>query len=56
MFDDTTVVAMRYDPEGRFMGAERLPNDRTSEYISYRETAMRRSEPFSEFWKRHGET
>jgi hypothetical protein len=53
MFDEKTIVSMRYNDIGEFLGAELLPDERTAEYIKYRDTAMSNAQPFQEWWERY---
>lgn len=52
---DTFVVAMHYDPGGRFLGAEVLPPDRLHDFVHDRDRAWAVAEPFSTWWARHPE-
>ncbi|MEU1018860.1 hypothetical protein [Streptomyces sp. NPDC005898] len=46
---------MRYGPDGEFLGADVLPDDRGSEHVTYRDTALANAVPFADWWARHGE-
>ncbi|MFE7131193.1 DUF6879 family protein [Streptomyces sp. NPDC057638] len=53
LFDDRTVLRMHYTPEGRFIGAEPLPEGELAEYQGYRDRALTTAEPFATYWERH---
>lgn len=53
MFDENTIVSMRYNDVGEFLGAEVLPDDRVPEYLRYRDIAMDEAEPFRQGWERY---
>ncbi|WP_329132422.1 hypothetical protein OG552_13035 [Streptomyces sp. NBC_01476] len=55
LFDGEDVATMGYAGEGKFLGAEVLPPVRAAEFVKYRDTALARAEPFTEWWERHGE-
>lgn len=51
--DDTSVV-MHYDADGRFLGAEPVPDD-LAEFRRLRDAAWSVAEPFTRWWARHPE-
>ncbi|MEU9146212.1 DUF6879 family protein [Streptomyces sp. NPDC048349] len=53
LFDDQSVYQMHYTPEGAFIGAELLPDDRLAEYQHYRDRALAEAVPFADYWERH---
>lgn len=53
LFDQETIVSMHYNDIGEFLGAEMLPDERTAEYVKYRDIAMSEAEPFHEWWERY---
>ncbi|MFJ7155894.1 DUF6879 family protein [Streptomyces sp. NPDC101118] len=55
LFDDKAVGAMSYDGAGKFLGAEFLGEERTSQFLAYRDTAMAHAVPFPEWWAKYGE-
>lgn len=55
LYDEVIVEAMNYDASGKYLGTETLPQERASEFIEYRNIAMRHAVPFSEWWDKYGE-
>jgi hypothetical protein len=55
LYDDTHVVRMRYDPAGRFLTAEALPESEAPRYRRRRDTALNAAVPFEDYWQRHPE-
>lgn len=53
VLDDELVLIMKYDEEGRFLGAE-VPED-IDPYLRARDTAMSASTDFAAWWERHPE-
>jgi hypothetical protein len=53
--DDREVVAMHYAADGRFEGAEVLPEDNLDRYRDTRDRTWEAAEPFVEWWARHPE-
>ncbi|MFG3223423.1 DUF6879 family protein [Kitasatospora sp. NPDC048194] len=49
LFDDAKVYRMHYTPEGQFLGAELLPEDRLTEYRQYRDIALANAVPFGDY-------
>jgi hypothetical protein len=49
LFDDAEVYRMHYTPDGRFTGAERLPDARLAEYRRYRDLARENAVPFAAY-------
>ncbi|NUL04028.1 hypothetical protein HRW07_12415 [Streptomyces lunaelactis] len=54
LFDSTDTAVLEYDEAGAFLGAEVLDAGRASEFAEYREMALAHSEPFTDWWARHG--
>lgn len=54
LFDEKTVVTMRYNHAGEFLGAEILPLESSGEYVTYRDIAMSSAQPFPQWWERYG--
>ncbi|MFC1402424.1 MULTISPECIES: DUF6879 family protein [Streptacidiphilus] len=54
LFDDAIVNVMHYDETAAFTGSEILADDRTAEFIAYRDTALAQAEPFVDWWAKHG--
>jgi hypothetical protein len=54
LFDESTVSVMHYDETDAFTGSEILTDDRTAEFIGYRDTALAQAEPFADWWAKHG--
>jgi hypothetical protein len=54
LFDSSTAATMSYDAAGAFLGAEVLPPERGAEFASYRDTALKYAQPFTEWWEQHG--
>ncbi|GAA4719281.1 hypothetical protein APR04_003421 [Promicromonospora umidemergens] len=52
LFDDREVYRMHYTPEGKFVGAELLPDNRLAEYQGFREVARAHAAPFASYWER----
>jgi uncharacterized protein DUF6879 len=53
--DDSEVVAMHYDADGRFEGAEVLPSDTLERHRDTRDRTWEAAEPFVQWWARHPE-
>ncbi|MBT2229178.1 DUF6879 family protein [Nonomuraea sp. NEAU-A123] len=53
LFDERKTVRMGYDSQGAYTGADVLPESQTSEYIRYRDIALKHAEPLASFWERH---
>jgi hypothetical protein len=51
MFDESFVGVMHYDAGGAFAGSEILPEERAPEFVTYRDTALSRAQPFLEWWE-----
>lgn len=52
---ESVVVAMHYDPAGRFFGAEVLPDKQLATYQRDRDRAWAVAESFPRWWGRHSE-
>jgi hypothetical protein len=55
LYDDSVVVLMHYDENGRFRDAEELPATTTPQFRRYREAALSSGTPFHEWWHKHPE-
>jgi hypothetical protein len=51
MFDESSVVSMRYDDAGKFLGADVEPD--AAAWIKRRDTALASAVPFREWWEQH---
>ena len=51
MFDESSVVSMRYDGDGGFLGAESESD--TSAWIRWRDTAPAHAVPFRDWWEQY---
>jgi hypothetical protein len=54
LFDSTTPARFNYS-DGKFIGADVLPDDQGPEYVAYRETALAHAVPFADWWAMYGE-
>ncbi|WP_406398575.1 DUF6879 family protein [Streptomyces uncialis] len=54
LFDERTVGAMKYDGDGRYLGTDFHGEEQLSRFLAYRDTAMDRAVPFSEWWTEYG--
>ncbi|MGW2230540.1 DUF6879 family protein [Streptomyces formicae] len=54
LFDSLTAATMRYDDDGKFLGADVLPDEKGPEYVMYRDMALGHAVPFAEWWEKHG--
>ncbi|MER7984094.1 DUF6879 family protein [Streptomyces noursei] len=54
LFDSVTAAPMSYGPEGEFLGAAVLPDERGPEYVAYRDAALAHAVPFADWWAEHG--
>ncbi|WP_329560985.1 hypothetical protein OG711_27105 [Streptomyces uncialis] len=55
LFDSVTAVPMRYTHDGRFLGADVLPDDQGDQYVGYREMALAHAVPFADWWAKYAE-
>ncbi|MEV2251347.1 DUF6879 family protein [Streptomyces sp. NPDC050147] len=55
LFDSTTPARFHYSHDGKFLGADLLPDDRGPEYVTYRDTALAHAVPFADWWAKYGE-
>jgi hypothetical protein len=53
MFDESVVLVMRYDPSGRFVGAERLDDEQVAAHVGYRDRALEAAVPYERYWAAH---
>lgn len=53
LFDSTTAASLRYGHDGRFLGADVLPDEHGPEFVTYRDTALAHAEPFDDWWTKH---
>ncbi|MEY9213229.1 hypothetical protein NI17_001805 [Thermobifida halotolerans] len=52
LFDEKTVLRMHYTGTGEFLGAERIDEDLTAEYLGYRDKALAAAVPYTDYWDR----
>ncbi|MEW2067639.1 DUF6879 family protein [Streptomyces sp. NPDC007346] len=55
LFDSLAAAPMYYTPDGEFVGADVLPDDRAAEYAAYRDTALAHAVPFADWWATYGD-
>jgi hypothetical protein len=55
VLDDQSAVRMHYDPDGRFLGAELVPEALLPRYLEARNGLLHAAEPFDSYWRRHPE-
>ncbi|MFD5326696.1 DUF6879 family protein [Streptomyces sp. NPDC127092] len=55
LFDSADTAVMEYDEHGAFRGAKVLPVTESERFVGYRRTALAHSEPFTDWWAKHGE-
>ncbi|MEU9874971.1 DUF6879 family protein [Streptomyces phaeochromogenes] len=53
--DSTTAAPMHYSDDGKFLGVDVLPDERATEFVGYRDTALAHAEPFEDWWAKHAE-
>lgn len=51
MFDESAIVAMLYEPDGKQIGRELLTEVDPSDFVRYRDAALGASVPFGEYWQ-----
>jgi hypothetical protein len=51
LFDETTVVAMLYEPDGTQIGRELLQDADPAQFVGYRDLALAAAVPFAEYWR-----
>jgi hypothetical protein len=51
LFDGETVVMMRYDNDGAYLGAEIFTDGDLDDYKRYRQLAIQHSVPFQDYWR-----
>ncbi|AEW93804.1 MULTISPECIES: DUF6879 family protein [Streptomycetaceae] len=54
LFDADSAVVMSYDGTGTYLGSEVQPAERTREFVRYRDMALARAEPFTDWWATYG--
>ncbi|WP_394813760.1 DUF6879 family protein [Streptomyces litchfieldiae] len=54
LFDGSAVGVMHYDDAGKFLSSEVLAEERTEEFVAYRDTALSKAQPFAEWWDNYG--
>ncbi|GAA0459078.1 DUF6879 family protein [Streptomyces sp. NPDC046215] len=54
LFDERSVGAMSYDGDGTYLGTDFLGEEHLSRFLAYRDAAMARAVPFSEWWAQYG--
>ncbi|ANS64051.1 hypothetical protein SLINC_1827 [Streptomyces lincolnensis] len=55
LFDSTTAAPMHYSQDGKFLGADVLPDERAPEFVIHRDTALAHAVPFADWWAKHAE-
>ncbi|MET8474340.1 DUF6879 family protein [Streptomyces sp. NPDC006422] len=55
LFDSATAAPMRYSDDGKFLGADVLPDDQGGQYVTYRDTALAHAVPFADWWAEYAE-
>lgn len=55
LMDGLTPGVLNYSEDGAFLGADILTSERAEEFRAYRDSAMARAQPFSEWWAEHAE-
>lgn len=55
LIDNAHVIRMHYSPDGRFLGAEPMPDHHLARYQRARDAAVAAAEPFGSWWARHTE-
>ncbi|MGW4050487.1 DUF6879 family protein [Streptomyces sp. NPDC004779] len=55
MFGEKVVGAMKYDPEGKYLGVDFLGEEDLPRFLAYRDAAMAQAVPFVEWWAKYGE-
>jgi hypothetical protein len=55
LFDSLTAAPMRYSDDGKFLGADVLPDDQSARYVSCRDIALAHAVPFEDWWAEHAE-
>ncbi len=52
LFDEKTVLRIHYTEAGEFLGAERIDESLTAEYVEYRDRALGAAVPYTDYWGR----
>lgn len=55
LFDSKTVAALRYSHDGRFTGADVLPEHQGAQYAEHRDCVLSHAVPFADWWAKYGE-
>jgi hypothetical protein len=55
LIDNRHAIRMHYDDDGRFLGAEPVPDSQLARYQHARDAAIAAAEPFNRWWARHPE-
>lgn len=53
LIDDRDVLRMHYDGEGRYVGAEVVPEEALPRYLAAKDAAWSGAVDFSDYWKAH---
>jgi hypothetical protein len=53
MYDESIVIRMRYDEEGRYQGNERLPDAEVAAHVAYRDAAIAAATRYPDYWAAH---
>lgn len=51
LFDERDLILMRYDPDGRYLGAERATDPDLGEYLRRRDLALAHAVPLRDYVK-----
>jgi hypothetical protein len=54
LFDSTSPARFSYS-DGKFLGADLLPDEEGPKYVSYRDMTLAHAVPFADWWAEHGE-
>ncbi|MEU2669944.1 DUF6879 family protein [Streptomyces sp. NPDC007164] len=55
LFDSVTAAPMQYSDDGKFLGADVLPDDQGEQYVTHRDTALAHAVPFADWWAKYAE-
>jgi hypothetical protein len=53
LLDDEAALVMRYDAQGRYIGAEPAAESELGRYLRARDAAWQAAEPLSQYWHAH---
>ncbi|MFE7626321.1 hypothetical protein P8A18_15960 [Streptomyces castrisilvae] len=55
LFDSVAAAPMYYSDDGKFLGADVLPDERSGQYVTHRDVALSRAVPFADWWAKYAE-